>query len=97
MMLKDCHAGLQDAVELFKVGLHKPAHWASPEERQIKPGIAILGNISEMQQRTQKMHQDLIELISALSDGATSDRSSSVCLSSYAWSGSLEFEKSGIP
>jgi hypothetical protein len=38
-----------------------------------------LTNIREMQITADEMHQELLELISSLSDGTASDRVSSVC------------------
>ncbi|KAJ7185149.1 hypothetical protein GGX14DRAFT_409305 [Mycena pura] len=65
-LLKDCQAGLQEAAEVFK----------------IDTGVTVFGNIIEMQRKAEHMHKELLELISTLSDGTTSDRSSSI----YPWS-----------
>ncbi|KAJ6517812.1 P-loop containing nucleoside triphosphate hydrolase protein, partial [Mycena vulgaris] len=59
---KECHRGLQQALEVFKV----------------QTGVPILGNVTEMRKETDKMHRELLELISTLSDGRTSDSSSSI-------------------
>ncbi|KAJ6603330.1 hypothetical protein DFH09DRAFT_1068498 [Mycena vulgaris] len=64
-LLRKCRAGLQQAVDVFRIG-------AAP---------TILSDITEMQQTTQDMHNELLELISMESDGINSDRSSSVWIS----------------
>ncbi|KAJ7888616.1 hypothetical protein B0H14DRAFT_1192585 [Mycena olivaceomarginata] len=61
-LLKDCRNGLQDAFNVFKVGV----------------GPNLLTNISEMQRKADSLHQELLELISNLSDQTTSDRESSI-------------------
>ncbi|KAJ7131102.1 hypothetical protein C8R44DRAFT_731370 [Mycena epipterygia] len=58
---KDCQAGLEKALKFFKV----------------ETGLIIANKVVEMQQKTQSMHQELLELVGNLSDGVTSDRSSS--------------------
>ncbi|KAJ7925780.1 hypothetical protein B0H13DRAFT_1862865 [Mycena leptocephala] len=61
-LLKDCRAGLDHAVKIFKVDT----------------GVMMMINMDEMKKKTEAMHKELLELISALSDGTVSDRSSSV-------------------
>ncbi|KAJ7735191.1 hypothetical protein B0H16DRAFT_1765411, partial [Mycena metata] len=61
-LLKDCHTGLDQAIETFKV----------------LTGFTMLNNVIQIQREAESMHKDLVELIATLSDGATSDRSSSV-------------------
>ncbi|KAJ7912614.1 hypothetical protein B0H13DRAFT_2271432 [Mycena leptocephala] len=61
-LLKDCQAGLQEALEVFKV----------------QSGTTLLNNVGEMQKRTQQLQDELLELISNLSDGTISDRASSL-------------------
>ncbi|KAJ7107003.1 hypothetical protein C8R44DRAFT_858093 [Mycena epipterygia] len=61
-LLKDCQAGLEEALKFFKV----------------ETGLLIPNNIAEMQKKTHDMHQELLELVESLSDGTTSDRSSSI-------------------
>ncbi|KAJ6563061.1 P-loop containing nucleoside triphosphate hydrolase protein [Mycena vulgaris] len=63
-LLKECRTGLQQALDVFK----------------LPTGVTILGNVAEMQKATDKMHRELLELVSTLSDGTTSDRSSSIHL-----------------
>ncbi|KAJ7440871.1 hypothetical protein FB451DRAFT_1442779 [Mycena latifolia] len=60
--LGECRAGLQQALEVFKT----------------ETGVTALGSITEMQEEAERMHTEVLELISTLSDGTTSDRSSSV-------------------
>ncbi|KAJ7472532.1 hypothetical protein FB451DRAFT_1469264 [Mycena latifolia] len=61
-LLGECQAGLQQAFEVFR----------------IETGMTALGNITEMQKEAEMMHQEVLEWISTLSDGPTSDRSSSI-------------------
>ncbi|KAF8167063.1 hypothetical protein K438DRAFT_1774801 [Mycena galopus ATCC 62051] len=61
-LLKDCQAGLQHTIEEFK----------------IDQGFSIFRNISEMQKKADNMHKELLELVSTLSDGTTSDSSCSI-------------------
>ncbi|KAJ7832787.1 P-loop containing nucleoside triphosphate hydrolase protein, partial [Mycena olivaceomarginata] len=61
-LLKDCHAGLKQVLELFK----------------IKSGPITLANIREMRNEADNIHKELLELISSLSDGTASDRASSM-------------------
>ncbi|KAJ6600489.1 hypothetical protein DFH09DRAFT_1070282 [Mycena vulgaris] len=41
-------------------------------------GVDILNKISDMQQSTQKIHEEVLELIESLSDGSSSDNASSI-------------------
>ncbi|KAJ7122181.1 hypothetical protein C8R44DRAFT_919353 [Mycena epipterygia] len=75
-LLKDCHAGLQQALESFKIGT----------------GTNIFGNVAEMQKETKRMHNELLELIATLSDGTTSDRSSSI----HRWADGSENSSNSI-
>ncbi|KAJ7483510.1 P-loop containing nucleoside triphosphate hydrolase protein, partial [Mycena latifolia] len=63
-LLKDCRTGLQEAQEAF----------------QVQAGLALFRNITDMQNKTQTMHKEVLELISKwnLSDGLASDSSSSM-------------------
>ncbi|KAJ7181029.1 hypothetical protein C8R46DRAFT_1187266 [Mycena filopes] len=63
-LLKDCRAGLDEAIEVFKG----------------QTGITVLSDVMQVQTQADHMHKELFELISALSDtdGTTSDRSSLV-------------------
>ncbi|KAJ7099789.1 hypothetical protein C8R44DRAFT_988610, partial [Mycena epipterygia] len=60
-LLKECHAGLRQATE----------------ELKIKNAVMIFDNVTEMRKRSYRMHEELMELISTLSDGTMSERSSS--------------------
>ncbi|KAJ7447013.1 hypothetical protein FB451DRAFT_1536773 [Mycena latifolia] len=57
--LGECRAGLQQAFEVFKT----------------ETGVTALGSITEMQEEAERMHTEVLELISTMSDGTTSDRS----------------------
>ena len=46
---------------------------------QIEINDMAFNSIIEMKQKTEKMHNELLELISKLSDSTLSDKSSSVC------------------
>jgi hypothetical protein len=48
--------------------------------RQIKSGANTFFNITEMQKEIDKMHEELLELISNLSDGTNSNREPSVSI-----------------
>ncbi|KAJ7478196.1 hypothetical protein FB451DRAFT_182425 [Mycena latifolia] len=61
-LLKDCHRGLQEAHEVFK----------------IEACLTVFNSISDLQNRTESLHNELLELISELSDGTLSDTTSSV-------------------
>ncbi|KAJ7439091.1 hypothetical protein FB451DRAFT_1447390 [Mycena latifolia] len=61
-LLKDCRAGLQQALDAFKV----------------ESGTGIFTDIIKMQRETQRMNDELVELIYSLSDTTTSDKSSSI-------------------
>ncbi|KAF8217562.1 hypothetical protein K438DRAFT_2037048 [Mycena galopus ATCC 62051] len=61
-LLKDCRTGLDHALEVFKIGT----------------GVTLFNSIDEMKKTTEMMHKQLLELISTLSEGTTSDTSSLV-------------------
>ncbi|KAJ7758309.1 hypothetical protein B0H16DRAFT_1689329 [Mycena metata] len=61
-LLKDCHTGLDQAIESFKV----------------QTGFTVLNNAIQIQHEAETMHKELLEIIATLSDGTISDRSSSV-------------------
>jgi hypothetical protein len=46
---------------------------------QVNTSVAVNTNINEMKKKAASMHTELLELISTLSDGTVSDKSSSVC------------------
>ncbi|KAJ7103913.1 hypothetical protein C8R44DRAFT_988069 [Mycena epipterygia] len=54
---KNCRAGLEDALKVFKV----------------ETGLMVANNMVHMQQKAQDMHQELLDLVGNLSDGSTSD------------------------
>ncbi|KAJ7471101.1 hypothetical protein FB451DRAFT_1176285 [Mycena latifolia] len=60
-LLKACHAGLDEALEVFKIH-----------------GATVLKDVADLREHSQKAHQEVLELISALSDGETSERGSSI-------------------
>ncbi|KAJ7939814.1 hypothetical protein B0H13DRAFT_1850578 [Mycena leptocephala] len=61
-LLKECRCGLDQALEIFKINI----------------GTINFQTINEMKQKTDNMHNELLELISTFSDGTLSDTSSSV-------------------
>ncbi|KAJ7146593.1 hypothetical protein C8R44DRAFT_864339 [Mycena epipterygia] len=61
-LLNECCIGVKQAVDMF----------------QMEGAMNIHGNIIEMQKETEKIHQQLLELISTSSDATISDRSSSI-------------------
>ncbi|KAJ7138372.1 hypothetical protein C8R44DRAFT_728511 [Mycena epipterygia] len=56
-----CHAGLEEALEVFTV----------------ESDLLATKNLVELQQTMEKMHQELLEFVTNLSNTSTSDRSSS--------------------
>ncbi|KAJ6552293.1 hypothetical protein DFH09DRAFT_1281037 [Mycena vulgaris] len=60
-LMKGCRAGLEQAVEVFKV-----------------QGIDHLNGVTAMQEYGQKTHQDVLDLITLLSDEESSDVASSI-------------------
>ncbi|KAJ7815133.1 hypothetical protein B0H13DRAFT_1924375 [Mycena leptocephala] len=61
-LLKDCHRGLNRALDVFKINI----------------GVMTFNSIHEIQQKTDNMHTKLLELIETLSDGTLTDTLSSV-------------------
>ncbi|KAJ7481592.1 hypothetical protein FB451DRAFT_1236511 [Mycena latifolia] len=61
-------------LENCRAGLH--------QAEEIEAGVTIFDSIAEMEEKTQAMQKELLELISGLSDGTMSDRASSLFLSS---------------
>ncbi|KAJ7769919.1 hypothetical protein B0H16DRAFT_1516815 [Mycena metata] len=61
-MLNDCHAGLDQAIEVFK------GH----------SGLALLKDVMEVQNKAAIMHKELLEIVSTLSDETLSDWSSAM-------------------
>ncbi|KAJ7482771.1 hypothetical protein FB451DRAFT_122454 [Mycena latifolia] len=59
-LLKACHMGLEQALEVFKI-----------------QGVTVLSNVSDMQQHAQRTHQEVLELISVLSEESGSSISRS--------------------
>ncbi|KAJ7493526.1 hypothetical protein FB451DRAFT_1490663 [Mycena latifolia] len=58
-LLKDCHEGLQQTLDVFKMD------------------TIVFNDIIEMKKTAENTHNELLEMISSLSDGTLSDRSSS--------------------
>ncbi|KAJ7110852.1 hypothetical protein C8R44DRAFT_742636 [Mycena epipterygia] len=61
-LLKGCHAGLQQASEVFKVDR----------------GATLVTNPTSLKKKTENRHKELLELITNSSDGTTSNTSSSI-------------------
>ncbi|KAJ7082798.1 hypothetical protein C8R44DRAFT_753672 [Mycena epipterygia] len=75
-LLNECRTGLQQAVNVFKT----------------EGGVNMHGNIVKMRQETEKIHKELLELISTSSDGTISDRSSSI----HHWANDLHSSSNSI-
>ncbi|KAJ7082790.1 hypothetical protein C8R44DRAFT_904772 [Mycena epipterygia] len=75
-LLIQCRTGLQQAVDVFKT----------------EGGVNMHGNIVKMRQETEKIHKELLELISTSSDGTISDRSSSI----HHWANDLHSSSNSI-
>jgi hypothetical protein len=77
-LLRDCRTGLQQGRDDFKVcyvlGLHQPA---KRNIIQIKT-IDHTSDIMEMQEDTERRHQEVLNMIEALSDTTSLDTASSV-------------------
>ncbi|KAJ7462965.1 hypothetical protein FB451DRAFT_1495053 [Mycena latifolia] len=58
-LLKACHTGLEQALEVFKI-----------------EGAKVLRDVTDMQEYAQKTHQEVLELISSLSEGISDSGSS---------------------
>ncbi|KAJ6510989.1 hypothetical protein C8R45DRAFT_1068835 [Mycena sanguinolenta] len=63
-LLKDCHAGLDQALQTF----------------ELTSGGAMFNNIGEMKKVAENMHKQLLELVSTLSETTTTSDNSSVYL-----------------
>ncbi|KAJ7495086.1 hypothetical protein FB451DRAFT_1163820 [Mycena latifolia] len=63
-LLGECRAGLLQAFEVFKTEI----------------GISGLGHVTQMRQEMDMMHIEMLELISSLSDGTTSDSLNSISM-----------------
>ncbi|KAJ7898707.1 hypothetical protein B0H14DRAFT_2557196 [Mycena olivaceomarginata] len=75
-LFKDCCAGLDDARKIFK----------------IETSATIFSHINEMKKTTEMMHKQLLELISTLSEGSMSDKSSSVYKGdNESWNSTISF------
>ncbi|KAJ6603294.1 hypothetical protein DFH09DRAFT_1124130 [Mycena vulgaris] len=61
-LFNECHTGLRRALEVF----------------QIEASAKILTDVFKMQEKTQSLHEELLDLISSMSDESNSDRSSSI-------------------
>ncbi|KAJ7128554.1 hypothetical protein C8R44DRAFT_732888 [Mycena epipterygia] len=75
-LLSDCHVGLQKVFDMLKM----------------EGAISLHGNIVQMQTETERIHMELLELISTSSDATISDRSSSI----HHWSNSLHNSSNSI-
>ncbi|KAJ6518023.1 hypothetical protein C8R47DRAFT_1189442 [Mycena vitilis] len=74
-LFKDCRAGLDHALKVFKVEI----------------GVRTSEGINELKQRAELMQKELLELISTLSDSTASDRSSSIYKDTYTSHSSESF------
>ncbi|KAJ7354244.1 hypothetical protein DFH08DRAFT_804162 [Mycena albidolilacea] len=63
-LLVDCGAGLRDAKEVFKASFF------------MESGTSALADVAEMQKMADDMNQELLEMISNLSDASSSDETS---------------------
>ncbi|KAF8199393.1 hypothetical protein K438DRAFT_1759281 [Mycena galopus ATCC 62051] len=75
-LLKDCHTGLEEALNFFKVGHN--IYWGSTTAEIVKiEGVNIVVDIVRMQQQAQKRHKEMLNFIDSLSDTSGSDNASS--------------------
>jgi hypothetical protein len=77
-LLKACHLGLEQALEVFKVC----SMWLLAVQQttimQVQ-NVFSSSDVIQMQQYAQKEHQEILDLISCLSDETYSDTTSTVC------------------
>ncbi|KAJ7321349.1 hypothetical protein DFH08DRAFT_818713 [Mycena albidolilacea] len=78
MLLKDCKAGLQQALLISKQIVANNSILKKVLSKV--QGASLLENVTDIQLKAQKMHEQVLELIEALSDTASSDRASSLKL-----------------
>ncbi|KAJ7488021.1 hypothetical protein FB451DRAFT_1529027 [Mycena latifolia] len=71
MLLKECWEGLQDALEVFKASL------ILATTKEPCDGATIVTDALKMQETTQNLHEELLDLILNMTEGS-SDRSSSM-------------------
>jgi hypothetical protein len=76
-LLNDCRSGLNEVLEVFQV--HWIGHNTTTDGIQNDIATVTFNSVVEMKQKTENMHNELLELIATLSDGTISDRCSSVC------------------
>lgn len=76
-LLKECKAGLQQALEYFQVGSKMFATNFARDDFQVLTSN-VISDIREMQQEANKRHQVVLDMIEALSDTPISDSASSV-------------------
>ncbi|KAJ6596177.1 hypothetical protein DFH09DRAFT_128565 [Mycena vulgaris] len=62
LLLKECQHGIQQAVDVFKIQI----------------GTDVLHSVTAAQSHAQKVHEELVQLISTLDDDASSDQISSI-------------------
>ncbi|KAJ6592277.1 hypothetical protein DFH09DRAFT_1415262 [Mycena vulgaris] len=72
-LLKDCNIGLREALALFKVQCFGVSHIDVLKITQVH-NINLLNEIVDVQRFAEERHQDVLELIDALSDGTASDQ-----------------------
>jgi propanediol dehydratase large subunit len=53
--------------------------------------VNIITDITEMQENARKRHQEVLDVVEALSDATSSDRASSVCQIKYLGGISITF------
>ncbi|KAJ7131294.1 hypothetical protein C8R44DRAFT_731531 [Mycena epipterygia] len=58
--------------------LRQECHTGLQQAVEVEAGLTIFADIASIQRRTNNMHKELLELIGSLSDGTTSDGSSSI-------------------
>ncbi|KAJ7482714.1 hypothetical protein FB451DRAFT_1442342 [Mycena latifolia] len=91
ILLKACHMGLEQALQVFKASSQQLLALSfSTRAFQIQ-GVTVLSNVADMQQHAQRKHQEVLELISALSEEGSDSGSliSRVSSSSHNSSNSL--------
>jgi hypothetical protein len=80
-LLKNCRSEIEEALAVFKVWVASTKKLNTCSRNWIETDPTLFNNIDEMNREISSMHEEVLGLISTLSDETISDRSLSVCLS----------------
>ena len=77
-LLKNCTTGLDQAADVFMVNLVQFQLWADSTTLQQVNGVGLIKDISTMKDSAQRVHEEVLEFMSALSNENSSDSGSFV-------------------